>query len=334
MSISRKRVIMALTSSVIVILCIALVVFVLPYGITITSEGKLAITCNNVMAALGWENPTSDTANGWANPTYAYDDETTLYASYTVQAVWSPYLELYISAIDCTKVRAYCSRVNRQVTDQEVDVYYSGAWQNIYSGSPQVDAYYEYEIGSTESVTGMRFRFNSSKSGRWAGVNDADFWEVSADPDIANAPTTWTMNGLMGSGVIQIDTIYYANPQGDTQAPASTVADADCNFTITNSSTMAIDLTCTMGSFSGGDANMTNSDTGANGATTYGAYSWFSGILYANKVIIKSVGSDVGYDGLPATTDIKWGVEVETQTNEWAGGNSSTATLTITATID
>ena len=131
---------------------------------------------------MGWVNPTSNVANGWADPTYAYDDETTLYASYSVQAVWSPYLELYIGAISCDKVQAYCSIVNTQVTAQEVDVYYGGAWHNIYSGVPRKGAYYEYAIGSTETVTGMRFRFNSSKAARWAGVNDADFWEVVSGP--------------------------------------------------------------------------------------------------------------------------------------------------------
>jgi len=131
---------------------------------------------------MAWVNPTSHTANGWADPTYAYDDETILYASYGVSEVWSPYLELYIDAISCDKVQAYCSYQNAQVTAQEVDVYYSGAWHNIYSGVPQVDAYYEYTIGSTETVTGMRFRFNSNRSPRWAGVNDADFNEVVVGP--------------------------------------------------------------------------------------------------------------------------------------------------------
>lgn len=132
---------------------------------------------------MGWVNPTSNVANGWADPTYAYDDETTLYASYTVQAVWSPYLELYISEIQCDKVQAYCSIQNTQVTDQEVGVYYSSAWHNIYSGAPQVDAYYEYAIGSEEAVTGVRFRFNSSKTSRWAGVNDVDFNQIVGGQD-------------------------------------------------------------------------------------------------------------------------------------------------------
>ena len=160
---------------------------------------------------------------------------------------------------------------------------------------------------------------------------------VTATPEfisIANSPGTWTINNLTGSGVIDVDTVYYANPGGDTNVPTATVVDGECNFTITNTSTIATDLTLSMATFSGGDANMTNSETGLNGATSYGAFSYFSGELYANKVIIKISGSDVGLDALGATTNIKWGAEVETQTDAWTGGDSSTSTLTIAAVAD
>ena len=160
---------------------------------------------------------------------------------------------------------------------------------------------------------------------------------VTATPEyiaISNSPSTWTLNGITGSGVIAVDTVYYANPLGDTTTPSATVVDGECRFTITNSSTVAIDLTVNCGNFTGGDANMTNSDTGANGATSYGGYSWYSGMTYSGKVIMKSTGSDVMRDGLAALTDVKWGAEIETQTNAWGGGSSSTATMTISATAD
>ena len=53
----------------------------------------------------------------------------------------------------------------------------------------------------------------------------------------------------------------------------------------------------------------------------------------ANKVIIKSTGSDVGIDGHSAGA-ISWGAQIDTQTNAWTGGTSSTSTLTVTATMD
>ena len=160
---------------------------------------------------------------------------------------------------------------------------------------------------------------------------------VTATPayiGISNDPSTWTLNGITGSGKISPDTVYYSNPLGDTTCPSATVVDGECRFTITNSSTVATDLTVNCGDFSGGDANMTNSNDGSNGASSYGAYSWHSGMTYANKVIMKSSGSAVLKDGLAATTNIKWGAEIETQTGAWSGGSASTATMTITATVD
>lgn len=187
----------------------------------------------------------------------------------------------------------------------------------------------QYQIG--EATTTMLYGMSSTDD--WNIIAGA-LQEPVADPVITSAPDTWTLNGITESGAIIPDTIYYANPNGDTTPPNTTVANGDCRFTVTNTSAMAIDLTCTMGAFTGGDGNMTNSDDGSNGAITYGAYSWFSGQLYADKVVIKSTNSDVGYDGLAPTTDIMWGAEVEVRTNAWTGGNSSTAILTITATVD
>lgn len=152
---------------------------------------------------------------------------------------------------------------------------------------------------------------------------------------ITNDPATWTLNGITGAGTISPDTIYYSNPLGDTTAPAgANVVDGECRFTVTCSAgATTCDLTVNCGNFAGGDANMNNSDTGANGATDYGAYSWYSGILYASKVVMKSAGSAELYSsGLAATATLKWGAEIETQTNAWSGNSSSTATMTITAT--
>jgi len=158
---------------------------------------------------------------------------------------------------------------------------------------------------------------------------------ITATPsyiDIANAPSTWTLNGITGSGKIAVDTIYYANPLGDTTAQTATPVDGECRFTITNTSSIATDLSVNSGDFSGGSANMTNGDSGANGATSYGGYSYFSGV--AGTVVMATSGSGVGKDALAATTDIKWGAQIETQTNAWAGGSASTATMTISAVAD
>jgi hypothetical protein len=160
---------------------------------------------------------------------------------------------------------------------------------------------------------------------------------VTATPSyiaISNSPNTWTINGISGTGKIQPNTTYYAKGStNETTPPSATVLDAECYFTVTNSSSVNIDLTVTWGAFTGGGADMTNSNAGTNGATTYGAYCWYSGMTYTSKVIVKSTGSDKMLTGMtPATTTKKWGVEIKTRTDAWTSGTSSTSTLTITAT--
>lgn len=150
---------------------------------------------------------------------------------------------------------------------------------------------------------------------------------------ISNSPTTWTINGITGSGVIAEDTIYYTNPLGDTTSPSSTVVDGECRFTITNTSTVAIDLTVNFPDHTGGDAS-TNSNLGTNDTTKFGAYSYFSGDLFSAKVIAQSSGSAVAYDGLAASTDIKWGLMYESQSNTWTSGSAMSSTVNIAATAD
>ena len=155
---------------------------------------------------------------------------------------------------------------------------------------------------------------------------------VNATPayvSIGNSPSTWVLNGLTGSGAIEPDTIYYANPNDDETAPSSTVQAGECNFDLTNSSTVNIDLYVNCSDFTGGDANMTNSGDGSNGAATYGGHSWYSGLLYSNKVVMKSSASTALKTGHSGTLD--WGAEIETRTNEWTGADTSQATMTISA---
>ena len=150
---------------------------------------------------------------------------------------------------------------------------------------------------------------------------------------ITNDPSTWTINGITGSGYIDPNITYYSNPLGDLLSPGATVNDSVCYFTVTNSSSnVPLDLTVTFGNFSGGDT-MTNSNLGSNGATTFGVYAWYSGMTYSNKVIAKDTGSSVLYDEWTGST-LKWGVEIKTRSDAWTNGNISTASMTITAIED
>jgi len=161
----------------------------------------------------------------------------------------------------------------------------------------------------------------------------------------SNDPDAWTLNDIVGDGVspkgtIAVDTIYYSNPDGDDHSPAlvhdaeaaDTVVADECYFTLTNTSTITTDLFVVIGTFGPtGDADMTNSDTdGSNGATTYGAFSYCTGMTYSTgKVVCLSTGSDATYEDLAPSTPMKWGMQLETRTNAWTGGAGSTATMTV-----
>jgi len=150
--------------------------------------------------------------------------------------------------------------------------------------------------------------------------------------------TTWTLNDIVGDGVspkgtITDNDIYYANPQGDGTPPSATVASDEGYFAITNTSSCDIELVVDMEDFSGGDANMTNGETGSPGASSYGAYSWYEGMTYTNKVVVKThgTGSDTLWTSSSPGQEIDIGVEVATQTGAFTGGDSSTSTMKISA---
>ena len=159
------------------------------------------------------------------------------------------------------------------------------------------------------------------------------------------SPTTYTINSdNSGSGKMAISTTYYSNPIGSTTAPSSTVAatTTECDFTITNTSSITIDLTGNMADGSGGSNPMTNVNGATPGASSYSAYAYHAGETFANKVLLKSSGSatgnfsgDSGGAGSGVTASTTWyvGFQFSTQTGAWTGGTGSTYTLTITGTV-
>ena len=158
---------------------------------------------------------------------------------------------------------------------------------------------------------------------------------VTATPSfvgISNSPSDWTLNSITGDSIIDSNITYYANPGGDTTAPSTTVTDGECYFTLSNTSSENTTVSIDISDFTGGSDPMVNSNSGTNGAGTFGAYAWYSGMTYSNKVVAKSTGSEVLCSSLAANTDLKWGMEITTQSDAWTGGTSSTATITITVT--
>jgi len=160
---------------------------------------------------------------------------------------------------------------------------------------------------------------------------------VTATPSfisIGNSPSAWAINDVAGAGgkVILVDTVYYSNPLGDTTVPSDPVVDGECRFTITNTSSVAINLTVNFPNHSGGDASV-NSDLGTNDTVKFGAYSYCTGMTYSTgKVIAMKAASSVMKSGLAAGVGIKWGLTYKSQSQAWTSGTAMTSTVVITAT--
>jgi hypothetical protein len=163
---------------------------------------------------------------------------------------------------------------------------------------------------------------------------------ITATPSfvgISIAQNTWTINGIDGSGYVAPSTTYYSNATGatgDVTAPQNPVVDTDCYFTMANTSSVATNIVLNMSDFAGGDA-MTNINTGYanNGANQYGASTYISGAAYpAGVVIAKSSASSAMKAALAASTALKFGIVIKTQSGAWASGTAMTSTATVTAT--
>ena len=157
---------------------------------------------------------------------------------------------------------------------------------------------------------------------------------ITAQPafvGIANSPSTWTVNNFTHSGFVKNNTVYYSNPTGDNLQPTGGgVLATECAFNMTNTSTVATNITLNIANFTGGDADA-NTNLGTNNATAFGAYGYYTGLAYANKVIAKTTASGVLIPNLAALTYKGWGIEIKLQANDWTSASNMTTTAVITA---
>ena len=148
---------------------------------------------------------------------------------------------------------------------------------------------------------------------------------------ITNNVSTYNFNatGAAHAGVLP-STTYYSNPASQIVAPSATVVDGECAFQLTDASSVAVDIVFTASNMSSGDAS-TNGNTGTAGATSYGAYTYVSGVALASKVVCQSSASAVGISNLGASSTKYWGLQLNEQTNAWTTITPATFTLTATA---
>jgi len=131
-----------------------------------------------------WVSPTghNDPSNSWGYESYAYDDNTD---SRATAHVTGDYLELTHSAIYCDKVRIYATSFSKgKYYDPtiDIDVYYSGAWHNIWSGYITKKTWVEKAIGSTQSVTAARVKCNLVPGLGGFGLYEFDFNSLPSPP--------------------------------------------------------------------------------------------------------------------------------------------------------
>jgi len=157
---------------------------------------------------MGWVSPTGfvDPSIKWNNEALAYDEDTGTYATTDASVdclTWSSYLELTHSAISCDKVQIYSGYPGSSMRHNQVDVYYSNDWHNIFDGDLGDNAWTEISLGSTQLVTKARIRIYNKSTGYTykAGVYEFDFNIPVVAPTVTTqavsdiAPTTATGNG-------------------------------------------------------------------------------------------------------------------------------------------
>jgi len=293
-----KKRLKLILSGLLVTTIAAVMLVLLPFGVEISTTGFLAVRLSSsvVLAAPGWESPTSSTGNGWTNPDNAWDESTTSYALYDVDPVsWSPWLELHIAEIQCDKVQVFVGleKDGVNIDSMELDAYYDGSYNNIYTGVVTIDTWQEYSIPAGEkAVTAIQARFyNNHGAQSWeVYFYEADLWEVEAIPEIANTPGSYNY--------LVVDV-------------SSTTQTAINYFQVENIGDVMVDVTIQGIDFSGGDDTWILSDTATPGENIAGLV---AGLDDADDTFDTVVKKTPTYNTLIDDLDISltqdWGLKI------------------------
>jgi hypothetical protein len=143
-------------------------------------------------------------------------------------------------------------------------------------------------------------------------------------------------SGAGGQGVVP-NNVYYSNPNGDTTAPTGAGAlTGECDFTITNTSSVPTNMTVVAANFTAGSDQSTNINTSTGsttttpGTTSYEMASYFTGQATAAWIPCwNTTGGTISYSNLAATTNVTFGLIYKDQTNAWTGGTAGQFTVTV-----
>lgn len=152
---------------------------------------------------MAWISPTGfvDSDSKWTNEARIYDGSvgTSALCSGVTKNNYSSYIEITHAAMICEKVRFYASIYIQEppgVNSVDVDVYYSGAWHDVFEGAFTNHAWVEKAIGSTQTITAFRFRFKTSSDDYQPSLHEVEFSDstpIVTIQDLTNILTTSVM---------------------------------------------------------------------------------------------------------------------------------------------
>ena len=120
---------------------------------------------SSILGVINWTSPTGyeDADSRWGLETYAYDDAFgVIGAEPDIPASsWGSFLNLTITATNCSKLRFYTIDSYGFVDLVDLDVYYSSAWHDVYNGTFTDGMWIDKSLGGTYSVTKARIRFHN-----------------------------------------------------------------------------------------------------------------------------------------------------------------------------
>jgi len=129
---------------------------------------------------LAWVSPTGYVNIGAAYyyPTRAYDGDTNTFAYTTMfRGAMTNFLELTHPGVTATKLRYYGS-VTTGTPTIDIDIYYGGAWHDLYYGVMAQNTWTEVDFGGAQDITSVRVRGYYSGGNRVGQfrINELELW--------------------------------------------------------------------------------------------------------------------------------------------------------------
>ena len=136
----------------------------------------------------------NDPDSKWIYEISVYDNDVETYAYTEIELLsWGSFLELNIDSILCNKIRFFADPLSEYITEIDIDVYYDGAWHDVYEGTFADKIWEEKSLSGNYSITKARIRFyNSYSSSLGAHLCEFNFGISATDfttNNVSDGPT-------------------------------------------------------------------------------------------------------------------------------------------------